>query len=43
LPAVLLIEDDPNLGAMTCEMLDPEYRMGWARSIEEATAMLRGR
>ena len=40
LPAVLLIEDDPALGAMTREMLDTDYRADWAHSLAEATAML---
>ena len=40
LPAVLLIEDDPNLGAMTQEMLDPDYRVDWASSAAEAKRLL---
>ncbi|KFI90164.1 two-component response regulator [Bifidobacterium scardovii] len=43
LPAVLLIEDDPNLGAMTQEMLDPDYRVDWAPSAAEAKRLLHDR
>ncbi|MBW3088442.1 response regulator transcription factor [Bifidobacterium sp. 82T24] len=41
LPAVLLIEDDPNLGAMTGEMLGEHYRVDWAQTVSEARERLR--
>ncbi|WP_204314743.1 response regulator transcription factor [Bifidobacterium aerophilum] len=41
LPAVLLIEDDPNLGSMTSEMLAPDYRVDWAKSAGAARELLR--
>ena len=40
LPAVLLIEDDPALGAMTHEMLNTDHRADWACSLTDATTML---
>lgn len=42
LPAVLLVEDDADLGAMTAEMLGADHRVDWARTIVEARTMLRG-
>ncbi|RSX54078.1 two-component response regulator [Bifidobacterium goeldii] len=42
LPAVLLIEDDRNLGAMLGEMLGIDYRMTWARTLGEARNALAG-
>lgn len=36
LPAVLLVEDDPNLGAMAKEMLDAVYRTDWVQTVGEA-------
>ncbi|KFI97562.1 response regulator transcription factor [Bifidobacterium stellenboschense] len=42
LPAVLLIEDDPNLGAMTAEMLAADYRTDWAQSVGEANRLMAG-
>ena len=42
LPAVLLIEDDPDLGAMTREMLDADYRADWACTIGDANRHLAG-
>ncbi|KFI53818.1 response regulator transcription factor [Bifidobacterium biavatii] len=41
LPAVLLIEDDPNLGSMTSEMLAPDYRVDWVESAAAARKQLR--
>ncbi|MBW3092214.1 response regulator transcription factor [Bifidobacterium sp. 82T10] len=41
LPAVLLIEDDPNLGAMTSEMLQPDYRVDWVETQAAARDRLR--
>lgn len=40
LPAVLLVEDDANLGAMLAEMLDDDYRADWAQSLAEARSLL---
>ncbi|NMN01135.1 two-component response regulator [Bifidobacterium sp. DSM 109958] len=36
LPRVLLVEDDPNLGAMLAEMLGADYRVDWAASLADA-------
>ena len=41
LPAVLLVEDDPNLGAMAKEMLDADYRTDWAQTVGEARERIR--
>lgn len=41
LPAVLLVEDDPNLGAMAKEMLDADYRTDWAQTVGEAKQRIR--
>ncbi|MBT1160857.1 response regulator transcription factor [Bifidobacterium sp. SO1] len=41
LPAVLLIEDDPNLGSMTSEMLEPDYRVDWVETVAAARERLR--
>lgn len=40
LPSVLFIEDDPNLGAMTAEMLGVDYRIDWVQTITEAQRRL---
>ncbi|PJM76835.1 response regulator transcription factor [Bifidobacterium felsineum] len=40
LPAVLFIEDDPNLGSMTSEMLGLDYRVDWVQTITDARARL---
>ncbi|OZG66416.1 two-component response regulator [Bifidobacterium hapali] len=40
LPAILLIEDDTNLGSMLTEMLGADYRITWARSLSEARRTL---
>lgn len=40
LPAVLFIEDDPDLGAMTAEMLGTDHRIDWARTEGEARRLL---
>lgn len=42
LPAILLIEDDTNLGSMLTEMLGADYRITWARSLSEARRALSG-
>ncbi|OZG67535.1 response regulator transcription factor [Bifidobacterium eulemuris] len=42
LPAVLLIEDDERLGAMTQEMLSEDFQVSWARTGAEARALLSG-
>lgn len=41
LPAVLLIEDDPNLCSMTSEMLEPDYRVDCAGTVAAARERLR--
>ena len=40
LPAVLLVEDDENLGAMTAEMLGEDHRVAWAKTMAEAGRLL---
>ncbi|WP_204314000.1 MULTISPECIES: response regulator transcription factor [Bifidobacterium] len=40
LPALLLIEDDPNLGSMTGEMLGDHYRVDWAQTASDARSLL---
>ncbi|OZG63353.1 two-component response regulator [Bifidobacterium lemurum] len=42
LPAVLLVEDDERLGAMTQEMLSEDFQVSWARTGAEARALLSG-
>ncbi|MBT1165229.1 response regulator transcription factor [Bifidobacterium simiarum] len=41
LPAVMLIEDDPNLGSMMQEMLDVNYRVEWAQTRAQAETLIR--
>ncbi|WP_207760102.1 response regulator transcription factor [Bifidobacterium scaligerum] len=40
LPAVLFIEDDPNLGSMISEMLGIDYRVDWVATIADAKVRL---
>ncbi|MBT1181911.1 response regulator transcription factor [Bifidobacterium sp. CP2] len=40
LPAVLFVEDDPSLGAMTTEMLGADHRVDWAQTEGEARDLL---
>lgn len=40
LSSVLLVEDDPDLGAMTQEMLSDDYRVDWAPTLGEARRLL---
>lgn len=42
LPSILFVEDDPNLGSMTAEMLGADHRIDWARSENEARTFLGG-
>ncbi|PLS30326.1 two-component response regulator [Bifidobacterium margollesii] len=41
LPAIMLIEDDPDLGSMMSEMLDVDYRVDWARTRRQADELMR--
>ncbi|KFI50831.1 response regulator transcription factor [Bifidobacterium callitrichos] len=40
MPAILFLEDDPDLGAMTAEMLGADHRVDWARTELEARNLL---
>lgn len=40
MPAILFLEDDPDLGAMTAEMLGADHRVDWARTEREARNLL---